>query len=266
MWHALGLSMLFASLSAAAQPSPRLVTLATDDAYPPYSYVANGEAAGLDIALLRRALAALPEWELRLQPRPWARALLEAEQGLVDGFVPPLRNVGREWVALYAGPLHGEAIALSCRAATGLGPASRWPTDFLGKHIGMMRGFLLTPILTTAFAQKQLVKHEFRNPLDALAALATGDIDCYANDKLSIEHAHAQALADPVWAARVPPRLAPAFVLSNKLAYVGFSKRALSQRPELADFARALNTQLARLLAKGESLPVDSPNFPGDAP
>ncbi len=253
MWHALGLGLgLLAHLSVVAQPSARLVTLATDDAYPPYSFVANGDAVGVDITLLRRALAAMPDWELRLQPRPWARALLEAEQGLVDGFVPPLRHVGREWVAFYAGPLHTESIALSCRAATGLGPASRWPTDFLGHRIGMMRGFLLSPMLTTAFSQKQMVRQEFRNSQDALAALATGDIDCYANDKLNIEHAHAQAVADPVWAARVPARLAPAFVLSTQVAYVGFSKQALSQRPELADFARALDAQIARLMAKAE--------------
>lgn len=230
----------------------RPVTIAFDDAYPPYCYAENGRSLGAYILLLQRAALALPGWQVQLLPRPWARAVQEAEQGQVDAFMPPYRGVGRDWVALYAGPLSREEIVLSCRASTQLGPASRWPQDFVGKRVGVMRGSLLSQSLVDAFKQGQVIRREFRVTRDALADLASDRIDCYANDRLSIELAHAQALGDSLWAARVPARLEPPFVLSVQPAYIGFSKQSLLKRPELADFARALDAQLDQMRSSGE--------------
>lgn len=237
-------------LSVAAQPM--VATLAMDDAYPPYSHIEHEQPAGLYVQLLQRAAQGVPGWTLRLAPMPWGRALREAEQGAVDGVLPPYRGLGRDWIALYAGPLHREEVVLNCASATGIGPASRWPDDFNGLRIGTMRGYLLSQALSDAVEHKKLSKLEFRNGRDALAALAGGQIDCYANDRLSIEIAHQQALADPIWAKRVPARLEPAYLLSSQQAYVGFSQQALNKRPELAEFARALDAQLAQLRASGE--------------
>lgn len=241
---------LCAPLLAAAQP--RLVTIAIDDAYPPYSHLDNERPAGLYVALMQRAGLALPGWELRFVARPWVRALQEAEQGRVDAVLPPYRGLGRDWIALYAGPLHREEVVLSCGAATHLGPHSQWPQDFAGRRIGTMRGYLLNQSLTDAFRLQTLHKREYRNARDALAALASGEIDCYANDKLNIEQAHDLAQADSLWSTRVPARLQPPFVLSSQLAFVGISQQSLSQRPELAEFARALDAQLSVMRASGE--------------
>lgn len=244
------LLMLALPLGVAAQPRP--VTIAIDEAYPPYSFVEQDRVAGLYVQLMHKVMQALPGWELHLVGRPWVRALQEAEQGTVDAVLPPYRGLGRDWIALYAGPLHREEVVLSCRAASHLGPDSHWPEDFIGRRLGVMRGYLLSQALTTAFRQQQVFKREFRNSRDALAALALGEIDCYANDRLNVEQAHAQALADPVWAARMPARLEPPYVLSSQQAFVGFSQRSLAQRPELAEFARALDAQLAQLRGSGE--------------
>jgi len=245
-------SLLMFSLPFGAAAQPRPVTIAIDDGYPPYSYVEQDHPAGLYVELIRKAMLALPGWELRLVSRPWVRALQEAEQGRVDAVLPPYRGLGRDWIALYAGPLHREEVVLSCSAASHLGPASHWPEDFMGRRIGVMRGYLLSQALTAAVKQRQVVKQDFRNARDALAALALGEIDCYANDRLNVEQAHATALADPVWAARVPARLEPPYVLSSQQAFVGFSQRSLAQRPELAEFTRLLDAQLALLRARGE--------------
>ena len=250
--HALLIGLLLC-LPWLAWPQAQRVTIAVDDAYPPYSHVENDSAVGFYVDLVQRAMQGLPGWQLRLQPRPWVRAVQEAEQGLVDGFLPPYRGLGRDWIALYAGPLYREEIVLFCGLPTRLSATSQWPKDFAGKRIGTMRGYLLAKALTEAFESKQVSKREFRNARDALAALAAGDIDCYANDRLSIELAHEQALADAVWAARVPARLETPFVLSSQFAYIGFSQQSLSKRPELADFARALDAQLAQMRASGET-------------
>ena len=141
---------------------------------------------------------------------------------------------------------------LSCSPASRLGPSSLWPGDFGGRRVGTMRGYLLDKSLAEAFQQGLLRKREYRNARDALAALAGGEIDCYANDRLNIELAHAQGLADSVWAARMPARLEPPFVLATQQAFVAFSQQSLNRRPELAEFARQLDAQLAQLRGRGE--------------
>ncbi|TDP74101.1 substrate-binding periplasmic protein [Roseateles toxinivorans] len=246
------LQSLLLCVPALVMAETRPVTIAFDDAYPPYCYVESGRSMGAYILLMRRAAQALPGWEVKLLPLPWARAVQEAELGKVDAFMPPYRGVGRSWVGLYAGPVNREEIVLSCRPSTQLGPASHWPQDFVGKRIGVMRGSLLSQALVDAFKQGQVLRREFRLTRDALTALASDQIDCYANDKLSIELAHAQALGDSLWASRVPAQLEPPFVLSVQPAYIGFSQQSLLNRPELAEFARALDAQLAQMRASGE--------------
>jgi len=240
-------------LGAALAAEPQPVVLAVDDAYPPYSLVENEQPAGLYVQLVQRAAQGIPGWQLRLVPMPWARALMAAEQGQVDGFLPPYRGLGREWIASYVGPLHREEVILSCRRQTALGPASQWPADFVGKRIGVMRGYLLSQQLSDAFARQLLTKTEFRNARDALAALASAQIDCYANDRISIESAYRLAKADPLWAKRMPEQLEPGLVLATQTAWVGFSAQSLAKRPELQEFVRALDMQLARLRSSGEA-------------
>lgn len=249
----LRLFLLLSLLPCLAVAQPRVVTLAVDDAHPPYAYASRtGQLAGSYLRMLEIAMQELPEWQLRLAPRPWVRALQEARQGTVDGFLPPYRHVERDWVALYVGPLHNEEVVLSCAPGVKTGAPLRWPADFAQRRIGTTRGYLLGAELSELFRAELARPREFRNARDALAALARGEIDCYANDRLDIEHAHAEAVADRVWAARVPPRLEPPHVLWSQQAFLAVSKASLAQRPELADFAQALNARLAQMRSRGD--------------
>jgi ABC-type amino acid transport substrate-binding protein len=246
------MAFLLGSLPLLAQPQPRVVTLAVDDAHPPYTQALNGEAVGVYVKVLVSAMREMPDWQLRLLVRPWARALQESRQGLVDGFLPPYKEVNREWVAAFAGPLHTEDVVLSCGPQLRIGPGSRWPIDFANLRIGTTRAYLLSHALSAAFENGQIVQREYRQGRDALAALAQGDIDCYGNDLLDIEQSYSAAMADRRWASRMPKRLEPHFVLTSQKAYVGFSAQSMAQRPELAGFIEALNVRLAQMRANGE--------------
>lgn len=248
----LRLLVLLLLLPGFASAQPRTVTVAVDDAHPPYAFAQNGQLVGSYGRMLERAMRELPDWRLRLELRPWVRAVQEARAGSVDGFLPPYRHAERDWVALYVGPLHTEEVVLSCTPGMKAGTAARWPADFAGRRIGTTRGYLLGTELNEMFRAERVRQREFRNARDALAALSQGEIDCYANDRLDIEHAHGEALVDSVWSARVPARLEPPVVLWSKQAYLGISKASLAQRPELAEFAQALNARLAQMRASGE--------------
>lgn len=243
---------LWLAATMALAQSPRVVVVAVDDAHPPYAYAQQDRAAGAYVDLLAEAMRELPGWRLKLVLRPWARALHEAQQGRVDAFLPPYRDVNRDWVTAFAGPLHTEEVVLSCRAPASVGPSSRWPQDFSGLRIGTTRAYLLSPELSAAIASGQVGHREYRQGRDALAALAHGEIDCYGNDAQDIERSYAAAMADPRWAVRMPGRLEAPFVLSSQKAYLGISAQSLAQRPELADFVEALNARLAQMRASGE--------------
>ncbi len=245
-WLLLGL----APLPALAQA--RIVTIAVDDAHLPYSYAVDKQPAGIYVQVLGLAMRDLPGWQVQLVARPWARALKESREGLVDGFMPPYQEVDRNWVAAYAGPLYVEEVVISCAPQVRAGPGSRWPEDFSRLRMGTTRGYLLGYQMSDAFRRGLMSHHEFRDARDALAALALGQIDCYANDLLDIEHSYQLALTDKLWSERMPKRLEPHFVLSSQKAYVGFSAASMAKRPELAAFVQALDVQLGRLRASGE--------------
>ncbi len=232
--------------------APAVVTLAVDDTHAPYATAVDGQAAGLYVQLVQRAMQHLPDWELRLESMPWKRALVEAEQGRVDAVLPPYRHAERPWMAIYVGPLHVETIVLHCSAQSQLHAGLHWPGDFRGRRIGMIRGYFLTRTVQQAVEQGQVIKAEYRNGFDALAALQLGQVDCLADDRTNLETLRQQALADPVWAKRMPVQLEPPMLLSEEEAFVGISRKSLAARPELAEFAKALDTEIGELRRHGE--------------
>lgn len=78
--------LLYCCAFAARGETLRLVT----DAWAPYVYEEDGQAAGLDYELTREVLQRLGV-KLDLQFLPWKRCLLELEQGNADGILSTLR-------------------------------------------------------------------------------------------------------------------------------------------------------------------------------
>ncbi len=231
---------------------PTVVTLAADEAHPPYIYAEAGKSVGLYVQILQRALAHMPQWELKLRPLPWKRALATAELGDVDGLLPPYRSAGRDWMAAYAGPLYREEVVVLCDGEAGVGAAPSWPDSFSGLRIGTPRAYFLSRHLSAAVNRRQVQRQDFNDARDALAAMAGHQIDCIADDRFTIEFEYARAQRHPQWASRMPHELTEPYVLETQEAFVGISHNALARRPELAEFIKALDLQLAQLRASGE--------------
>ncbi|HEY1090245.1 MAG TPA: ABC transporter substrate-binding protein [Burkholderiaceae bacterium] len=246
------LMLMFPGLAMAQAKVRQVVTMAVDDEHRPYINSDGEQPSGFYVQLLQRAIERLPGWELRLQAMPWSRALMHAERGDVDGLVPPYGGAKRAWMGAYAGPLFREAVVVVCDLRTGLGASARWPADYARRRIGRLRGYFLSAKLSEAVARGQVREQEFRNLRDALAALKTGQLDCVADDPVRLEMEHRQAMADPIWSARVPARLTAPAVLSSQDVFVGFSKNSIRARPELAAFAKALDEQLMLMRKSGE--------------
>ncbi len=245
---------------------PVVVTLAVDEAHPPYVYTDAGQPAGLYVQLLQRAMARLPQWELKLRALPWKRALATAEQGDVDGLLPPYRSAGRGWMAAYAGPLYREEVVVLCDAGASVGASPSWPDSFSGLRIGTPRAYFLSRHMSSAVSGGKVLRQEFNDARDALAAMAGHQIDCIADDHFTIQFEYARAQRSPHWASRMPRELEDAHALEVQETFVGFSRNALARRPELAEFIRALDQQLAQLRASGETERLARGMLGGDKP
>jgi len=232
---------------------PTVVTLAVDESHPPYVRNEAGQAIGLYVELLQRAMAHMPQWELKLRPLPWKRALATAELGDVDGVLPPYRGAGRDWIGAYVGPLYREEVVVYCDARVGLATAPSWPNSFIGLRFGVPRAYFLSWRLEAAVHSSKVQRQDFNDVRDSLAAMAGQQVDCIADDRFSVEFEYSRAQRHPQWAARMPHSLPAPFVLEAQEAFVGFSRRSMTRRPELAAFAKALDAQLAQLRATGEA-------------
>jgi polar amino acid transport system substrate-binding protein len=242
--------MLSVPLLGGAQPA--VVTLAVDEAHRPYFYAQADEPEGLYAEILRAAMTRLPQWQLRFRPMPWKRALTNAERGEVDGFAAPYRHVSREWLIRYVGPLFLEEVALFCDPRLGLGATAAWPDGYLDLRMGAQRGYVLSERLGEAVSAGKVQRVDFSRARDALAALSNRQVDCVVDDRLSVESEFDDARRNLVWAARMPASLPAPVVLEAKESFVGFSRRSLERRPELAEFAKALDEQLALMRSSGE--------------
>lgn len=232
---------------------PQTVIIYYDENYPPYTYQQEGQPKGLYNDILQAAFKRLPAYRLHLQPVAWARGLAMLQEGSALALIPPYRwPQERPYIDAYVGPLGEEDVALYCRQGLPLPGSPRWPLDFRGLQIGVNQGFLMSRSLNQPFQDGAVLRVEFRDAMEGLAALKVGAVDCYANDRLSVEWAWRQAKRDSSRLARIPAELRPTLVLDRQQAFIGFSKVNAQQYPWRPALIRQLSQVLRQMSSQGE--------------
>jgi polar amino acid transport system substrate-binding protein len=238
---------------AAAQPAPpQAVTIYVDDAYPPYSYAANGAASGVYPAVLTRIFASMPGYKVDLQPVPWKRGLRLLEQGEGFALAPPYyRPAERPWMD-YSAPIMLESVVVYCNEAVAARTAEpRWPDDYHGLRIGVNTGFLLGgPAFEAARRGGKLTVEEARGTDENLKKLLLGRIDCYMNDRSAIQHALQRARAEDAYQRMA--HVVETNVVSQENGYLGLTRQHGERWPFRADFIRQFNQVLETLRRSGE--------------
>jgi len=226
--------------AAAAADSP-VLRIVGDDDYPPYSYAGpDGRPQGIYPDLIAEVLKHMPDKAVKIEVRPWKRAVASVESGRALAVFPPYRWPDeRPWMA-YSVPLGVEEPVVVCRRDLG-GPADRvFPQDYAGVRFVGNLGFL-----TAGRTYRQMVEAgtipelQVSGTAEALRRMLTGQADCYVNDLLSIETALAAISAGRNQGAdlTIMQRLTPLE------AYLGY--RAADQAPATIafreEFDRVLN-------------------------
>ena len=154
------------------------VIIYADENYPPYTYIENGKITGIYVDLLRGINKKLKDFEIVIEPIPWARAVKMIETGQAEAIIDAwYRPVERPFMSYSVPMLDEEIVIVSTKELGGT-----WPKDYVGKKIGINRGF-------TVFKEadkKVLTIEEANSTGDNIMKLLTGRINYYANDKYSI--------------------------------------------------------------------------------
>ena len=233
------------------------VVLYADDAYPPYSFSEQGQARGLYAQILRKAFSRMPDYEVRIEPKPWKRALKALERGEVMAIYPPYWHPQtRPFIWPYSVALFEETVAVHCHfQRSPSGPGARWPEAFQGLRISQTGGYdqggehykhlLEGGHLTEVYARS--------TELNVLM-MAKGRSDCFLNDRLStrleLKRLQNSVKDDAVLAELMQIR--DTATVSQQAVYVGFNQQFAARYPYWQDFFEQLNDRLLEMHGTGE--------------
>lgn len=253
------LSLIAATLFAAGTAHPAAadiaVTIYADAGYPPYSYEQDGKAVGLYHEIVQAAFARMRGYKITIQPVPWKRGMALLQSGAGFALYPPYMNTKDEpWTWPYSRPLYEEHVVAVCRKDVMAGGRTRWPEDFYGLTIGNNSGFIVGgEAFDKAVSEGHVRIAEARDSATNILKLKLRRIDCYINDRYSIEWTTRQLRAEgklPDGAGQA--EVVEAAVIAVKSGYLGYTNRDKGRFAYKADFVRQFDAAVDDLKRSGE--------------
>lgn len=245
------LGLLLATVGVATAASAgETVIIEGDDAFPPYAYVENNQYKGIYVELISLAAKQLaPHYNVVLKPTPWKRGLKNLETGKSMALFAPFRNKERGYIGTYSTPLYRETVALFCTDAVMDKSPRKFPEDFAGLTIGANLGFYLGEQIAAASKAQVFTLRESKGNLQKLQS---GEIDCYANDRLATYYSF-NTLRDKQRRRNLTRfmsfRLNQAQELSSEETYIAYSATYPASYKD--DFIKQMNAALSQLEESG---------------
>jgi polar amino acid transport system substrate-binding protein len=198
--------------------------------FPPFEYLEDGQARGTNMDQIRNVCAELGLTPVFLQ-RPWARALEDVRDGLVDGVFSLFRTSAREEFLFYADvPLaHEEVVVFVTREDLHLASIG----DLRGLNVGVIRGYSYGEGIRASLPENTA---QFKDGTALLRMLCQGRIDAALTTRFAGEGLLAQLSCDQT--ARV------ALTLSRRPLFIAFSRKIGDRGQRLAEaFTRELGSR-----------------------
>lgn len=247
------LMLCISSFAAAAQT----VVLYADDAYPPYSFSVNGQAQGLYAQILRKAFSRMPDYVVRIEPKPWKRALKALERGEVMAIYPPYWHpLNRPYMWPYSVALFEESVAVYCHQQRWqVQHDADWPEAFHNIRVSVTSGYDIGGKRYKQLVSRgQITEVNVRSVELSLLMLAKGRSDCVLNDRLStrLELKRLQSTLTDTEALAELAQLQDVATVSKQAAFVGFNQQFAARYPYWQDFFEQLNDRLLEMHGQGE--------------
>jgi len=250
-WSLLPLLFLLSSACMAYHP-PTNVVIYGDDAYPPYSYIENGEAKGIYTEILQAVFEEMPKYRIKITLVPWKRGLKLLEVGEGFALYPPYFYTDkRPYIFPYSIPILNEEVVVYCQPdSVANRKLKRWPADYLGLTIGINEAFALGGTeFWEAVKQGKILLKEAKGNRANILNLYKNRIDCYINDRLSIlweiKLLTQEGVVKPNW------ELTLGTSISGEQGYLGFTKTSPDKYPYKSHFVERFNQTLKQLQKDG---------------
>lgn len=259
-----GLTLILAAapmLAAASAPAadgaaPVAVTIYADAGYPPYSYEKSGKPAGLYYEIVRAALAHMHGYAVEVQAVPWKRGMALLKSGAGFALYPPYMNLKDEpWTWPYSLPLYDERVVAVCRKdVLAAKPRKRWPEDFYGLTIGNNAGFIVGGAeFDKAVRNGSIRMEEAKDSETNIIKLGMKRIDCYINDRVSIQWTKNQLKAEGKYdEGGAHAELAEAAVIAVEQGFLGFTDRDNGRYAYKSDFVKQFDSAIYQMKRNGE--------------
>lgn len=237
--------ILILSTSLSAQTK---VTIYGDDSYPPYSFLDSNRMTGIYTIILERVFDQMPDYEVELQGYDWAKALKQIQRGFIFALYPPYKRADRPYMEFEVPILH-EELVVYCRQEVLKKTRPNWPEDYFGLTIGKNSGFSVGgEKFTEAVKKGHITLKETKGTPRSLLALINGQVDCYMNDKISIQWELKKLIKEGRYDG---VSLKKSAVISQEFGYLGFSSSG-SRYPYKNDFKQQYLKILNKMKASGE--------------
>jgi polar amino acid transport system substrate-binding protein len=255
------LTLLFlaspAALCAAQPPAADIaVTIYADAGYPPYSYEKNGKPAGLYYEIVRAAFSRMHGYKIDVQAVPWKRGMALLKSGAALALYPPYMNTKDEpWTWPYSLPLFEERVVAVCRKdVLDAKPRKRWPEDFHGLTIGNNAGFIVGGQAFDKAVQAGSIRmEEGKDSATNILKLGMKRIDCYINDRVSIQWTRNQLKAEGLYdEGGAQAELAEAAVIAVEQGFLGFTDRDNGKFAYKTDFVKQFDSAIYQMKRTGE--------------
>lgn len=232
------------------------VTIYADNAYPPYSYVEDGMARGVYVDVLNIVFKRMEHYHVTIKPVPFKRGLRLIEAGRGFAIFPPYYYANRRpYISPYSMPILDEDVVVYCHSDV-MKDRSRpnWPGDFYGLTIGINEAFSIGGAAFWQAKERGKLRVETAsNNRENILKLRAKRIDCYINDRLSIQWEIAKLREEGVKISKDAFTLA--VEVSSERGYIGYTNQQLESYPFKDDFVAEFDRVLMDMQNRGE---VDS--------
>lgn len=233
---ALVTSLLFHGRMASAEA----LLVVTDENLPPFSFVRDGKAVGVDVDMLRQA-AAKAGVGVRVEPLPWKRILYLLENGGARWAMPLFLTPERERISSFIAPLHFSTMGVFVKRGREFPFSSL--ADLKGKRIGYNRGYVLPSDLSEAVQAGRVMLEEVGSTAQNVEKLLAGRIDCFVANIENVQFALVGS------ASRQEIVLLPKRLWEHRPAYLVIARA--EERKETAALAASLRQALEGLHRDG---------------
>ena len=230
------------------------VTILTDDSYPPYSYVEDSRLKGIYVDMVLAAADLMKnKYKIKLIAVPWQRALMEVKDGHVLGILPPYQHITeRDYIWPYSLPLMSETVVAYCHQDINIYDYFSESTVQVTKplHVGVNAGYMiLGEKIAAAVADNKMVVWENKSTRSNLLKLHLKRIDCYVNDRFSIQSELTKLgkLRDLNFDG-----VDESFVIMRQTAHIGYTDSDAHDFAFKSDFIYRMDSALAQVKASAQ--------------